>query len=324
MKIVITGGGGFLGHRLAQKILAGGSLHDASGAPRAVRELVLVDQAFPGQWTDPRVRTLVGDVADGRLLKDAIGGDTASVFHLAAIVSGEAEQNFDLGYRVNVDATRTLLECCRAAGNRIKVVFASSVAVFGGPLPATVRDDTVVTPQSSYGTQKAIGELLVTDYSRKGYLDGRSLRLPTIVVRPGKPNRAASSFASGIIREPLAGMEAVCPVGPDVRMWLSSPAAAIDNIIAGHEAAASRFAHTRSANVPGLCMRVGDMVEALRGIAGDEVAARVRWQYDPAIALLVESWPQDFDTVFGHSLGMRSDGSFESVVRSYLAESGIS
>lgn len=318
MKILITGGAGFLGRRLAQKILERGTLRDTDGTLQTVHELTLVDQVAASGWNDARVRTIAGDVGDASLLRRLIESDTASVFHLAAIVSAQAEEDFDLGYRVNADATRALLEFCRASKRRIKFVFASSVAVFGGPLPARVRDDTALTPQSSYGTQKAIGELLVNDYSRKRYVDGRALRLPTIVVRPGKPNRAASSFASGIIREPLTGVEAICPVRPELPLWISSPRAVIDNIIIGHDADAGKFTHTRAVNVPGLSIRVGDMVETLRAVAGDAVAARVKWQYDPVIAPLVESWPKDFDPAFGTALGMRADTDFASIVRAYI------
>jgi nucleoside-diphosphate-sugar epimerase len=309
MKALITGGAGFLGQRLARKLLE----------RPALTGLTLIDQV-EARFDDPRVRAVAGDIADPDVLRKVLAPDTDSVFHLAAIVSAQAEQDFDLGYRVNVDATRALLELCRRSGKHMKLVFASSAAVFGGPLPATLSDDTILTPQSSYGTQKAIGELLVTDYSRKGFVDGRSLRLPTIVVRPGKPNRAASSFASGIIREPLGGTDSICPVGPEVKVWLSSPATVIDNILAGHDADASRFSHTRSISVPGLSITVGEMVDTLRGIAGEQVAARVKWQRDPAIARIVESWPPNFDTVFGRSLGMRSDPDFAGIVRQYIAE----
>ena len=181
-----------------------------------------------------------------RCCDGAIDRDTGSVFHLAAIVSGQAEADFDLGMRVNVDASRSLLEACRASGHRPRVVFTSSVAVYGGDLPATVPDSTAPNPQSSYGTQKAIGELLINDYSRKGFIDGRALRLPTISVRPGKPNTAASSFASGIIREPLNGEQSTCPIAPETRVWLLSPRKAIEGLILGHELPAQALGSSRS------------------------------------------------------------------------------
>jgi D-erythronate 2-dehydrogenase len=320
MRVVITGGGGFLGSRLARAILAAGTLQDSQGNARTVREIVLVDIAPPAPIDDPRVRVVQGGLDDRALVDAAITPDTDSIFHLAAVVSGQAEADFDVGMRVNVDATRNVLERCRACTKPPKFVFASSLAVFGGKLQDPVPDDAAVTPQSSYGAQKAIGELLVNDMSRKGFVDGRSLRLPTIVVRPGKPNRAASSFASGIIREPLAGVEAICPVAPQTRMWLQSPRTVVGNLLAGHDVDAARFGTFRVVNVPGICVAVSDMVDALRRVAGEAVAARVRWEYDPAIDRIVSTWPARFETARGRSLGMRADDDFESVVRAYVAE----
>lgn len=319
MRIVITGGAGFLGTSLARAILARGSLVDARGATRPVREIVLLDIAAPPELRDPRVRTIAGDLADPAIIERAVTRDTDSVFHLAVVASGQAEADFDLGMRVNLDATRLLLERCRKLAAPPKFLFTSSIAVFGGPLPDPVPDDAPLTPQASYGVQKAIGEHLVYDMTRKGFLDGRSLRLPTVTVRPGRPNKAASSFASGIIREPLSGVDAVCPVRPETRMWVQSPRAAIANIIIGHEAPASAFAHTRSVNVPGISVAVGDMVAALRKVAGDAVADRVKWRLDPAIDRIVSTWPANFAPTLGAALGMKADADFESIVRGYIA-----
>jgi nucleoside-diphosphate-sugar epimerase len=319
MRIVITGAAGFLGSRLARAILERGSLTDASGKARQIRQLVLVDVA-PPSLSDSRVSAVTGDLGDGALLEGVVSADTDSIFHLAAVVSGQAEAEFDTGMRVNLDATRALLERCRKLSRPPKFVFASSLAVFGGALPDPVPDDAVLTPQTSYGTQKAIDELLVYDMTRKGYIDGRSLRLPTITVRPGKPNKAASSFASGIIREPLAGVDAICPVARDTRVWVSSPRAVIANFIVGHEAPAAKFAHTRSVNVPGILIGVGEMVAALRRIAGDAVADRVKWQLDPAIDRIVQTWPARFAPELGPALGMRADPDFDSIVRAYIAD----
>ena len=318
MRMVITGGAGFLGSRLARAILDRGTLTDAQGNARPVRELVLVDVVTPPQWDDPRVSSVQGNLDEPALVDRVVTPETDSVFHLAAVVSGQAEADFDIGMRVNVDATRNLLERCRACNAPPKFVFASSLAVFGGRLPDPVPDDAPVTPQTSYGTQKAIGELLVNDMSRKGFIDGRALRLPTIVVRPGKPNRAASSFASGIIREPLSGVEAICPVAPTTSMWLQSPRMVVDNLLVGHEASGAQWPTFRAVNVPGIAVAVGDMVAALRAEAGDAVAARVRWQLDPVIDRIVSTWPQRFDAGFGAALGMRADPHFTSIVRSYI------
>jgi nucleoside-diphosphate-sugar epimerase len=320
MRIVVTGGAGFLGVRLARAILARDTLTDARGATRPVREVVLLDVADPPDLGDPRVRRVTGDLADPAVIERALTGDTDSIFHLAAVVSGQAEADFDIGMRVNLDATRLLLECCRKLAAPPKFVFASSLAVFGGPLPDPVTDNAPVTPQASYGTQKAIGELLVYDMTRKGFIDGRSLRLPTVTVRPGKPNKAASSFASGIIREPLSGVDAICPVARTTRMWVTSPRTVIANILVGHEAPAAAFAHTRSVNVPGMLVAVEDMVASLRRVAGDAVAARVKWQFDPAIDRIVATWPANFAPQLGPALGMRADTDFDAIVRAYVAD----
>src|SRR5512137_2685403 len=319
MRIVITGGAGFLGTRLARAIVARNTLTDARGIARPVREIVLLDVAAPPDLGDPRVRGVTGDLADPAVIERTLTPDTDSVFHLAAVVSGQAEADFDVGMRVNLDATRLLLERCRRLAAPPKFVFTSSLAVFGGPLPDPIGDDAPLTPQASYGTQKAIGELLVYDMTRKGFIDGRSLRLPTVTVRPGKPNKAASSFASGIIREPLSGVTAVCPVARDTRMWVTSPRAVIANLVVGHEAPASAFAHTRSVNVPGMRIAVQDMVAALRRVAGDAVADRVQWQYDAAIDRIVSTWPSNFAPKLGPALGMQADSDFESIIRGYIA-----
>jgi len=317
MRVVITGGAGFLGSLLARAILERGALTDSRGQTRPIRELVLVDVVAPATAGDPRVRAIVGSLADRAVVDAVISSQTDSVFHLAAVVSGQAEAEFDVGMRVNVDATRNLLERCRACAVPPKFVFASSLAVFGGTLPDPVPDDAPVTPQTSYGTQKAIAELLVSDMSRKGFIDGRSLRLPTIVVRPGKPNKAASSFASGIIREPLANVATTCPVAPTTALWLQSPRAVIANFIIGHEVPADQLARSRAINVPGISVAVRDMVKALRTVAGDAVAGLVRWERDPVIDRIVSTWPARFTADAGRALGMRADDDFESIVRAH-------
>ncbi len=239
MRIVITGGAGFLGSRLALRLLQRGMLTDAKGRQREIAQIVLLDVVSATLPADPRLTSIAGDLADAAVVERAVTRDTDTVFHMAAVVSGQAEADFDIGMRVNLDATRLLLERCRKLDAPPKFVFTSSLAVFGGPVPDPVTDDAPVTPQASYGAQKLIGEYLVYDMTRKGFIDGRSLRLPTVTVRPGKPNKAASSFASGIIREPLAGVDAICPVAPATRMWVQSPRAVIENLIIGHEAPAT-------------------------------------------------------------------------------------
>ena len=320
MRIVITGGAGFLGTRLARKLLERENLVDAAGKRRPLRQLVLLDVAAAA-IADPRVTAVAGDLADPAVIERVVTLDTDSIFHLAAVVSGQAEAEFDTGMRVNLDATRALLERCRKLNKPPKFVFTSSLAVFGGKLPDPVPDDAPLTPQTSYGAQKAIGELLVYDMTRKGFIDGRSLRLPTVTVRPGKPNKAASSFASGIIREPLSGIDAVCPVPPQTEIWITSPRQVIDNLIVGHDVAAAKFpGDTRSVNVPGLRISVAAMVDALRRVAGDPVAARVEWRVDPAIDRIVRTWPPNFAPRLGPALGMAADTNFEDIVRAYMAD----
>jgi len=320
MNVVITGGAGFLGTRLARRLLERGTLSDASGRVREIASITLLDVAPAAPFDDKRVRSIVGDLADASLVEQALPRDTDTVFHLAAVVSGQAEAEFDVGMRVNLDATRALLERCRKLASSPKLVFTSSLAVFGGPVPDPVPDDAPLMPQASYGAQKAIGEYLVYDMTRKGMIDGRSLRLPTVTVRPGKPNRAASSFASGIIREPLSGVAAICPVAGTTKMWVQSPRAAVDNLIVGHEAPASSFTYTRSINVPGISVAVGDMVIALRDVAGEEVASRVKWDYDPAIDKIVSTWPSNFAPRLGSAIGMRADADFAGIVRTYISD----
>jgi len=320
MRIVITGGAGFLASRLARRLLERGSLTDARGGRRAIDKIILLDIAAPAAIDDARIVPIVGDLADATVVERAITADTDTVFHLAAVVSGQAEADFDIGMRVNLDATRGLLERCRRLAAPPKFVLASSLAVFGGPLPDPVPDDAPLTPQASYGVQKAIGEMLVYDMTRKGFIDGRSLRLPTITVRPGKPNRAASSFASGIIREPLSGVDAICPVAPTTRMWVQSPRAVIENMIIGHESEANAFTYTRSINVPGLCVGVREMVNALRAVAGNAVADRVKWEFDPVIDRIVATWPSNFAPRLGPALGMKSDPDFETIIRAYIED----
>src|ERR1700720_2696398 len=274
MRVVITGACGFLGRRVALQLLARGD----------VDELVLFDNA-PSALPLPehkRLSVVTGDIADFHTVRRVISGGTHSVFHLAAVVSGQAEADTDLGYRVNLDGTRAVLDACRALGSAPRIIFASSLAVYGGALPPAVGDDTALTPQTSYGTQKALGELLVNDYSRKGFLDGRALRLPTVVVRPGRPNRAASTFASSIIREPLAGKDAVCPVSPDTVMALASPRRVVAGLVHALDLPGHTFGDNRSLQLPGFSVAVGDMVEAVRRLGG-AAHSRIRWQPDPAV-----------------------------------------
>ncbi|HWA84947.1 MAG TPA: D-erythronate dehydrogenase [Opitutus sp.] len=312
MKIVITGGAGFLGQRLARRLL------DYYGDAVA---LVLADRVATSSFAgDSRVEAVECDIADAQKLARIVTAETAAIFHLAAIVSGQAEAEFDLGMTINLDATRNLLEAARKLGTAPKFVFASSVAVFGGELPEVVTDETPARPQSSYGAEKAMGELLVNEFSRRGFVDGRVVRLPTICVRPGKPNRAASSFVSGIVREPLNAEAAVCPVGREVALWISSPAVAIENLLHAHLVPARDFGTHRTVNVPGITVTVGGMIGTLARIAGKEVAAHIRFERDETVERIVASWPGRFETPRAKALGFRRDEDFASVIRAHQRE----
>jgi nucleoside-diphosphate-sugar epimerase len=322
MKVFITGGGGFLGYRLARKLVERGMLAGPDGTATPISKITLFDAAFPPD-PDPRLACVTGDVAAPDAVAAALDRDTASVFHLAAVVSGGAEADFDLGYRVNLDGTRRLLERCRRLARPPKLVFASSVAAFGGPLPEVLDDSTIADPQTSYGAQKVIGEYLVADYTRKGFIDGRSLRLPTIVVRPGRPNLAASSFASGIIREPLNGVVSDCPVPFETGIWLLSPRRVVEAFIHAHDLPASAWGASRVVNLPGITVSVREAVDALARVAGPAVAARVRYQPDPRIEAIVRTWPARFRTPRALAMGFEADPDIDAVIRDYVRDEGI-
>ena len=325
MKILITGGSGFLGQRVARELLKRGHVDDAGGNPQPIHELVLVDIATPANGLlDPKVRYAIGDVASPKFIAETLGDDTEGIFHLAAVVSGAAEANFDLGMRVNVDGTRGLLDACRRLQKPPRVLFASSAAVFGVPLPEVVTDATTPTPQTSYGIQKLIGELLVNDYSRRGFVDGRAVRLPTVSIRPGKPNAAASSFASGILREPLNGIEAICPVAPDTKVWLISPRLAVECLLHGFNLPAAKLGRIRSLSLPGVTVSIDEMVASLKRVAGPEAAKRIRWEPDERIRAIVKSWPTRFDTACADSLGFpRDEGGFDRIIDDYVRDEGL-
>jgi nucleoside-diphosphate-sugar epimerase len=318
MKVLITGGAGFLGQKLAKQLLDLGSLKDSEGHDQKIEQLILLDVVKANDFGDSRIKVIAGDIADPEVIKGLITSDLKSIFHLAAIVSGQAEADFDLGMRINLDAARLLLEACRHAGHVPKIIFTSSVAVYGGALPKVLLDTTALNPQSSYGAQKAICEFLLNDYTRKGFVDGRVLRLPTISVRPGAPNKAASSFASGIIREPLNGKSSICPVSPDLRIWLLSPRYAIESLIAGHNLQSSVLGLNKAINLPGVSVSVGEMIEALRKVSGEEVVARISMEPDPQVEAIVRSWPDSWDSTRALSLGLRADPNFEAIVRAYI------
>ena len=329
--VVITGGAGFIGSRLARELLAAGSVTVSGGAPRTLDRLTLVDSAVvPDDLSGlAKVTELRGDV--GQILGRAGSGVAALaeadvIFHLAAAVSGECETDFDLGMRANLRATESLLDSCRALGTNPFVVFASSVAVFGGspehPLPAMVEDQTMPNPQSSYGVQKLICEQLLADYTRKGFLRGRALRLMTVSVRPGRPNGAASGFLSGIIREPLAGQRALCPVDPGTEVALASPAKAIEALLLAAGAPDDRWGGRGPVTMPALTVTVGEMAAALERVAGASVASLIDWEPDPFVIKLFDGWPGRVWSKRATLLGLTPDSDYDSIIRLHLAETG--
>lgn len=321
MRVVVTGGTGFLGRKLGEALARRGHLRGPDGKEREISEIVLFDRAAPdARFTDPRIRIVAGDVASPEHVTRAITPGTGSIFHLAAVVSGEAEQNFDLGLRVNLDGTRAILDACRRLHEAPRLVFTSSLAAFGGQLPPVIDDTTPLNPQTSYGNQKAACEFLINDWSRKGYIDGRSLRLPAIVVRPGKPNKAASGFASSIIREPLMGRDYICPVPPDTRMWMLSPRRAVEAMIHAHEIATEHWSLNRVLNLPGLSASMGESLDAVRRVGGEKAASRVRFEPDPFIMSIVEGWPTAFQTPRALGLGFKADQSIDAIVQGFIED----
>ena len=272
-------------------------------------------KAFP-----TRIERVEADASDPAVIARIIAPQTRAVFHLAAVVSVGAEEDFELGMRVNFDGTRALLETCRHRSPGCSFLFASSVAVYGGDLPETVEDGTALAPQTSYGMQKAVGEFLIDDYSRRGFIDGRCLRLPTVVVRPGKPNKAASSFASSIMREPLEGREVICPVSPDTSVCVISPRKVIEGFLHAQMIPAADWGFTRALPLPGITLSVGDMLAALEQVAGPRVAKRVRFEIDPRIEKIVYGWPTRFRSEKAQRLGFAPDSGMEEVVRAFIAD----
>lgn len=317
MLVLVIGAAGMVGRKLVERLVAEGGL---DGRPISrLRLHDVVPPPIPEGATFP-VESLAGDIAAEGAAEALLEGKPAVIFHLAAIVSGEAELEFDKGYRINLSATWSLLEAIRRAGHCPRLVFTSSIAVFGAPFPTAIADDFHTTPLTSYGVQKACGELLLADYSRKGFVDGIGIRLPTVCVRPGKPNKAASGFFSGIIREPLAGLEAVCPVEPGVRHWFASPRAAVGFLLHAAALDGETLGPRRNLTMPGLCESVGGMVEALKRVAGEAVAARIRWERDPFIEGIVAGWPQDFEPRRSLELGFRAESSFDEIIRIHIED----
>ena len=317
MRVLITGAAGMLGTKLAERLIQDGQLIEED-----IESIDLFD-VVPSTVTGSNVNTITGDLRDANCIEQLIASKPDIIFHLAAIVSGEAEQDFEKGYGINLDGTRNLIEAVRQRAYVPRLVAASSIAVFGAPFPEAIPDDFFCTPLTSYGTQKAIGELLISDYSRRKLLDGVSLRLPTICVRPGKPNKAASSFFSNIIREPMAGQEAVLPVSEEVLHWHASPDTAIGFFVHAASIDTDIVGNRRAITMPGLAVTVGEQIKALRNVAGDDVVAKIRREPDDFIQQMVAGWPRKFDASRGLELGFKPDESFEDIVRLHATSSGF-
>jgi nucleoside-diphosphate-sugar epimerase len=319
MHVLMTGAAGMIGRKLIERLVRDGTL---DGQP--IERLMLADVVAPEQPVGffGQVDIAVCDLAAPGAAARLIAGLPDVVFHLAGVVSAEAELDFDKGYRVNLDGSRALLEAIRAkeGGYRPKVVFTSSIAVFGAPFPAAIPDEFHLTPLTSYGTQKAMCELMLADYTRRGVLDGVGIRLPSIVVRPGKPNKAASGFFSGIIREPLAGQEAVLPVADTVLHWHASPRAAVGFLIHAAGLTRQQLAPRINLTMPGVCCTVAEQIAALRRVAGDKVAARIRREPDELIARIVAGWPSRFDARRALTLGFRVEASFDEIIRAHIED----
>jgi nucleoside-diphosphate-sugar epimerase len=318
VRILIVGGAGMLGQKLAARLAADGSLR---GQP--ISHVSLVDVVEPEEGSPTySVDTIVADVAEHGVARDLVAGRPDVIFHLAAVLSGEAEADLEQGYRVNLDGTRLLLDGVRTIGRGYcpRFVFASSIAVFGAPFPEVIGDDQCSTPLTSYGTQKAIGELLLADYTRRGILDGVGIRLPTICVRPGKPNRAASSFFSSIIREPLSGRDAVLPVTDDVRHWHASPRAAIGFLLHAAELDGDALGNRRSLTMPGVSVTVAEQIEALRRVAGEEAVRRVRHEPDETVMRIIAGWPRNFDARRASALGFKAEATFDEIIRVHVED----
>jgi D-erythronate 2-dehydrogenase len=319
MHILITGAAGMIGRKLTARLADAGELNG-----RPIDALTLIDVSAPPRpgKSAARVETVAADLTDPAAARAAITERPDVIFHLAAVVSGEAELDFEKGSRVNLDGSRALFEAIRTAGGgyRPRLVFTSSIAVFGAPFPETIADEFHTTPLTSYGTQKAIVELLLADYTRRGFLDGVGIRLPSIVVRPGRPNKAASGFFSSIIREPLAGEEAVLPVAESVLHWHASPRAAVGFLLHAAELEAARLGPRVNLTMPGVCCTVAEQIAALRRIAGERAAARIRREPDPLVARIVAGWPSRFDPRRSLALGFKGEASFDEIIRVHIAD----
>lgn len=321
MRVIIFGGAGFIGKKLALELLDRGEIAIDGSEPKPISELVLFDKfKAEGLPEDDRLVIISDDICDTTIIEKLLSKHVDVIFHLAAVVSGEAEKNFELGMQVNLHANLNLLEQCRALDYAPTLVFASSCGVFGGELTDVIEDQTGPTPKSSYGTQKAVVDLLINDYTRRGFIKGRAIRLPTIAIRPGKPNAATSSFMSSIIREPLQGKTANCPVSPETKVWILSPKKVVENFIIACELPNEAWKGNWVVNLPGLTTSIEKMVEQLEAVGGKQASDLVTWESDEFLQSIVLTWPPEFVTAKGIELGFKQDENVRDIIQIFIDE----
>lgn len=323
MRVLITGAAGFIGTHLRAALLARGQLSDATGKPQGISELILGDTAPIGPAAaggSIPIRAETGDFCDPAFLRRLVGSGVDSVFHLASTLTIDAETNFARGLQVNVHGLMQLLEICRAQAQPPRLVFSSSIASFGGPLPRTVDDTVAQTPQTSYGTHKVIVEQLLNDYSRHGFIDGRALRLPFVLIRPGAPSPAVSDRVAAIVREPLLGRDVMCPLAPQTRIPVASARRVATALLAVHDLPAACFGHTRAMNLPSLTVSIGEMVEALQRFGQTRRLGRVRWEVDARLQTFVDGWPSNFISETASRNGIGADADFDEIIRAFVED----
>lgn len=322
MRVVVTGGSGFIGSYLARELLRRGELVGPDGAAQEISRLVLADRAPPQRdyAGDARVEVMTGDCADPDFLATAIGDDTTSIFHLSALLTTETAANFDEGRRVNLTGMVNLLERCRQLDRAPRLVFASSMSTYGAPLPDVVDDTVVQRPQNAYGAYKLIGEQLIDEYTRQGFIDGRGMRFSVVIIRPGKPDNVVSNVIAGIVREPLHGLDTYCPIPAETRFPVISPRRVAQGLATVHDIPAGAFGNSRSMNFPSLSVTVQEMIDATARAAGNRTLGKIDWRSDPNFQRLVDDWPKYFESEFANRHGIHAETSFDEIIQVYMEE----
>ena len=319
MKVVVTGGAGFIGGYVVRELLKRENIIGKSGKFEQIEQLIIVDIMKPREdiLADPRVHFVTQDISDPDVLKNLIDHKTSSFFHFGAVLTSAAEDNFDLAMRVNVHSMMALLEVLRSLPNTPRLIFASSIATYGGELPEVVDENTAQRPQSTYGTSKAISELLINDYTRRGFIDGRALRVPFVIIRPKDTLKGVSNFPARIIREPMKGIDVLCPLSPESRIVAVSPNRLAEACVLIHDLPGEAIGHDRTINIPSISLTLGEMVETLQRIYGDRPLGKITWDIDQNLQKLVDSWPRHLNSHRANALGIRGDDTFEDIIRAY-------